>query len=109
MVTSPKRLEVFLTALDPTIGGEIQKTRPCVIVSPDEMNRHLKTVLVAPLTSSGKEYPFRVAVQFEGKKGHAALDQIRAVDRTRMLRRLGCLSGDEGLAVLNALVIMFEP
>src|ERR1017187_10882046 len=96
VVSEPRLDEVWLVSLDPTRGSEMRKTRPCVVISPDEMNRHLRTVLVAPLTTSGREYPFRVAIHFEGKNGHAALDQIRAVDRTRMVRCLGCLSRTEG-------------
>lgn len=108
-MSGPKLLDVYLTALDPTPGSEIQKTRPCVVVSPDEMNRHLRTVLVAPLTSSGRDYPWRVPVFFEARQGHAALDQLRAVDRSRLVKRLGALSEREGRAMLDSLTEMFRP
>ena len=108
-MSGPRLLEVYLAALDPTMGSEIQKTRPCVVVSPDEMNRHLRTVLVAPLTSSGRDYPWRVPVLFEARQGHAALDQLRAVERTRLVKRLGTLSESEGRAMLDSLTEMFRP
>lgn len=101
-----RRFDVFLIALDPTVGREIRKTRPCLVVSPDEMNRHLGTVLVAPMTTRGQAYPTRVPCRFRGKEGAVALDQIRAVDRSRLLRRLGRLGAaaqDEVLAVLGEL------
>lgn len=107
VVKFPNRFEVFLISLDPTVGSEIQKTRPCVIVSPDEMNQYLRTVIVAPLTTGGKDYPTRIPVEFEGRSGRAALDQIRAVDRDRLLKKLGNLSRDEGLRVLETLSAMF--
>src|SRR5437870_3162726 len=85
------RFEVYLVNLDPTVGSEIQKTRPCVIVSPDEMNHHTRTVIVAPLTTKGQDYPTRVTCRFKGKDGKVVLDQIRTVDRVRLLRKLGRL------------------
>ena len=87
-----RRFDVFLIGFDPTVGREIRKTRPCLVVSPDEMNRHLGTVLVAPMTTGGQAYPTRVACRFRGKSGFIALDQIRAVDRARLVRRLGVAS-----------------
>lgn len=102
-----KRFEVFLINLDPTVGSEIQKTRPCVIISPDEMNRHIATVIVAPMTTKGQTYPTRVACQFQGKDGQIVLDQIRTVDKTRLTRRLGQISSSEQKAVLDTLAEMF--
>ena len=86
------RGDVFLVNLNPTRGGEIRKTRPCVVVSPDELNTHLRTFIVAPLTTGGHSYPFRVACTFQGKSGHVVLDQIRTVDQERLVKRLGRLS-----------------
>lgn len=81
-----KRYDVFLVNLDPTVGSEIQKTRPWVVISPDEMNRHMATVIVAPMTTQGRSYPTGVACQFQGKDGQIVLDQIRTVDKTRLVR-----------------------
>src|SRR5436190_16257883 len=83
------RFEVYLVNLDPTIGSEIQKTRPCLVVSPDEMNHHIRTVIVAPMTTKGKVYPTWVKCRFKGKKGLVVLDQIRTVDQSRLIKRLG--------------------
>ena len=102
-----KRFEVYLVNLDPTVGAEIQKTRPCVVVSPDEMNRHIATVIIAPMITQGKVYPTRVGCRFEGKSGLIVLDQLRTVDRTRLVKRLGTLSADEQTAVLQVLADMF--
>ena len=88
----PRRGDVFLVSLDPTTGREIKKTRPCVIVSPDELNDHLSTFIVAPMTTGGYAYPFRIACRFEGKDGFVVLDQLRTVDRRRLVRRLGRLT-----------------
>lgn len=110
MKRSPtKRFDVFLVNLDPTVGSEIQKTRPCVVISPDEMNRHIATVIIAPLTSQGKAYPTRVACRFQGKAGLIVLDQLRTVDKTRLVKRLGQLSATERQAVLQTLAEMFAP
>lgn len=90
MVTdSPRRDEVWLVSLDPTQGSEIQKTRPGVVISPDEINRYLRTVIVAPMTTAERPYPTRVTLTFQGKRGQVALDQICAVDRQRLVRKLG--------------------
>ena len=86
------RGDVFLVALNPTRGREIRKTRPCVVVSPDDLNAHLKTFIVAPLTTGGHAYPFRLSCSFQGKSGHVVLDQIRTVDRERLVKHLGSLS-----------------
>ena len=103
----PKRGEVHLVGLDPTRGREIKKTRPCVVVSPDELNAHLQTAIVAPLTSAGKPYPFRVPCRFEHRSGHVVLDQIRTVDGERLLRRVGTLSARELESTLSVLREMF--
>lgn len=99
-----RRFEVYLVNLDPTIGSEIRKTRPCVIVSPDEMNRHVRTVIVAPMTTRGQAYPTRVACTFGGRKAQIVIDQIRTVDRLRLVKRLGMISPaaqNETLAMLS--------
>jgi mRNA interferase MazF len=101
------RFDVFLVALDPTMGSEIQKTRPCVLISPDEMNLHLATVLIAPMTTKGKRYPSRIPIHFQDKDGHVVLDQIRTVDKTRLVKKLGVIGVDEQRAVLRVLVEMF--
>jgi len=103
------RFEVYLVSLDPTVGSEIKKTRPCLVVSPDEMNRHIRTVIVAPLTTKGRQYPTRVACRFKGKAGHVVLDQIRTVDRERLVRKLGRLDSDTGARVLAVIGEMFAP
>lgn len=102
-----KRFEVYLVNLDPTVGAEIQKTRPCVVVSPDEMNRHIATIIIAPMTTQGKSYPTRVLCHFDGKSGLIVLDQLRTVDRTRLVKRLGKLSDEEQVAVLQVLAELF--
>src|SRR5207237_7180583 len=86
-----RRFDVYLVTLDPTLGSEVRKTRPCVVISPDEMNRHLRTVIVAPMTTQGRAYPSRVAVTFDGTAGQVVLDQIRTVDKARLARRLGVI------------------
>ncbi len=103
------RGDVFLVDLTPTPGGEIRKTRPCVVVSPDELNAHLGTFIVAPLTTGGHAYPFRVPRRFQGKVGHVVLDQIRTVDHERLLRRLGRLAPATLARVLGVLQEMFSP
>ncbi len=105
----PKRGEVHLVGLEPTRGRESKKTRPCVVVSPDELNAQLQTVMVAPLTSTGRVYPFRISCRFQGTSGFVVLDQIRTVDRERLLHRLGSLSAPEFAGVLRVLREMFEP
>jgi mRNA interferase MazF len=101
------RGEVFLVTLNPTRGGEIRKTRPCLVVSPDELNAHLRTFIVAPLTTGSHEYPFRVSCRFGGKSGHVVLDQVRTVDRERLVRRLGSVSPTVLAQALNVLREMF--
>jgi len=104
-----KRFDVYLVNLDPTIGSEIQKTRPCLVISPDEMNRFIKTVIVAPMTTKGRAYPTRVACRFQGKQGLIVLDQIRTLDRTRLLKRLGKIERRVQMDVLSVLAEMFSP
>ena len=103
-----RRGEVYLVSLDPTKGREIKKTRPCVIVSPDELNDHLSTFIVAPMTTGGHPYPFRIPCRFQGKDGFIVLDQLRTVDRHRMVRRLGKVHSTTLQKVLRVLVEMFE-
>jgi mRNA interferase MazF len=104
-----RRGQVLLVHLDPTRGGEIQKTRPCVVVSPDELNAHLRTLIVAPLTTGGHPYPFRVPCRFRGRRGFVVLDQIRTVDQERLGRSLGRLSPATMARVLAILQEMFAP
>jgi len=107
LVTPPARFEVWLVNLDPTVGAEIKKTRPAVVVSPDEMNRHLRTAIVAPMTSTVRGWPSRVAVRFQGIAGEVALDQLRAVDRGRLVRKIGAIGEAEAEAVASVLATMF--
>ena len=102
-----KRFDVFLVNLDPTVGSEIQKTRPCVIISPDEMNRYIATVIIAPMTTKGKQYPTRVVCQFQGKNGQIVLDQIRTVDKNRLVKKIGRINLDEQKMLLDILAEMF--
>lgn len=101
------RGEIWLTALDPTVGSEIQKSRPCVVISPPEMHDHLRTVIVAPMSTGNKPAPFRVAVGFEGKQGLILLDQIRTLDQTRLIKRLGVIEGEVLSATLHVLQAVF--
>jgi mRNA interferase MazF len=103
------RFEVYQVDLEPTRGSEIRKSRPCLIISPDEMNRHLRTVIVAPMTTQGRAYPSRVAVNFRGTQGQVVLDQIRTVGKMRLVRRLGTLDQVSARRVLDVLAEMFAP
>ncbi|HEV7921596.1 MAG TPA: type II toxin-antitoxin system PemK/MazF family toxin [Thermoanaerobaculia bacterium] len=103
------RFAVFLINLDPTVGSEIQKVRPCVVVSPDEMNRHIRTVIVAPMTTKGQPYPTRVPCRFGGKEGQIAVDQLRAVDRARLVRRVGKIGSATQSHLLATLAELFAP
>ena len=103
-----KRFEVYLISLDPTKGSEISKTRPCVVVSPDEMNRHIRTVIIAPMTTKTRAYPSRVDCSFQGKHGQVVLDQIRTVDKSRLVERIGKLSAATCDKVSDVLVEMFQ-
>lgn len=104
-----KRGDIWLVNLDPTLGSEIQKTRPCVVVSPPELHDHLRTVMVAPMTSKGFPAPFRVPVTHAGTKGLIVLDQLRAVDKLRLTQRLGALPAKTLASVLAALQELFAP
>jgi len=105
---APLQDEIWLVSLDPTHGSEMRKTRPGLVISPDEMNRHLRTVLIAPMTTVERGYPTRVSLTFHGKRGQVALDQIRAVDRQRLVRRIGKVSAATAQAVSTVLVEMFS-
>jgi len=102
-----QRFDVFLVTLDPTVGSEIQKTRPCLVVSPDEMNAAIATVIVAPMTTKGAAYPTRVVCRFEGKQGQIVLDQLRTVDKRRLVKQLGRVSPATQRQVLRMLAEMF--
>lgn len=101
------RFDVFLVNLDPTVGHEIKKMRPCLVISPDEMNHHIRTVIVAPMTTKGRSYPTRVSCKFKGKSGQVVLDQLRTVDSVRLARKLGTISQKTGSEVLAVLQEMF--
>ena len=102
-----RRGDVHLVRLDPTLGSEIHKTRPCVVVSPDELNQHLRTVVVAPMTTGGHGYPWRVRCRFQRRSGFVALDQIRTVDQERLVKRLGDIASGSLAEVLQGLEEMF--
>jgi mRNA interferase MazF len=103
------RFDVYLVNLDPTIGREIKKTRPCLIISPDEMNLHIRTVIIAPMTTKGRPYPTRVACRFKGKSGQVVLDQVRTIDKERLAKRLGRIDRRAAEAVLQVLAETFAP
>jgi mRNA interferase MazF len=107
MAVVVNRFDVFLINLDPTVGSEIQKTRPCLIISPDEMNRHIRTVIVAPLTTTGKDYPTRVPCEFQRKKGQIVLDQIRTIDKSRLIKKIGTVDPQVQAEVISTLQSMF--
>jgi len=102
-----KRFDVFLVNLDPTIGHEIKKSRPCLVISPDEMNKYISTVIVAPMTTKGRNYPTRVSCLFQGKEGHIVLDQIRTVDKSRLAKRLGKIDVETQSMVFSVLAELF--
>lgn len=104
-----KRFEVYLVNLDPTVGVEIKKTRPCLVISPDEMNRHINTAIIAPMTSRSRAYPSRVNCKFQGKQGQVVLDQIRTADKTRLVKKLGRIDTQTQSEVLAILNEMFSP
>lgn len=104
-----QRFEIYLISLDPAKGSEIKKTRPCLIISPNEMNKHIRTVIVAPLTSTIKKYPTRITTTFQGKRGQVVLDQVRTVDKRRLIKKLGTISSTSEEKVLNVLQEMFAP
>lgn len=104
-----KRFDVYLINLDPTIGSEIKKMRPCLVISPDDLNRYANTVIVAPMTTKGTTYPTRIACKFQGKQGQVVLDQLRTVDKTRLVRKLGKIDKQTQVEVLRVLSEMFAP
>jgi mRNA interferase MazF len=101
------RFDIFYVNLDPTIGSEIKKTRPCLIISPKEMNKHISTVIIAPITSKLRDYPTRVACKVEGKQGQIVLDQIRTVDKLRLIKKIDMLNRATQIKVLGILREMF--
>jgi len=109
MALTPRRGDVLLVELGPTRGSEIRKTRPCVVVSPDELNRHLRTLIVAPMTTGGQAYPWRVACRFQQRDGFITLDQLRTIDRERVTRKLGRLAAPALGATLALLQELFAP
>ncbi|MDF0651151.1 MAG: type II toxin-antitoxin system PemK/MazF family toxin [Nitrospira sp.] len=106
--TGPTRGDVYLIELDPTRGSEIRKTRPCLVISPDELNQHLRTVIVAPMTTGGQAYPWRVRCRFHDQSGFVTIDQLRAVDSERLIRRVGQIAPSTLSAVLAILQEMFS-
>lgn len=106
--TGPTRGDVFLIELDPTRGSEIRKTQPCLVISPDELNQHLRTVIVAPMTTGGQAYPWRVRCRFHDQSGFVTIDQLRAVDSERLIRRVGRIAPSTLSAVLAVLQEMFS-
>jgi len=107
LVSFPRRDEVWLVSLDPTEGSEIRKTRPALVISPNEMNEYLRTAIIAPLTTTERPYPTRVSITFQNQRGQVALDQIRAIDRLRLVRKLGAAPAKAAQAVSLVLVEMF--
>jgi len=103
----PARGEIYLVGLDPTLGSEIRKARPCLIVSPDELNEHLRTRIVAPMTTDGREYPWRISCRFRRRSGFVAVDQLRTVDDHRLRKRLGLMAPATVARVLDTLQEMF--
>lgn len=104
-----RRSEVYLVNLDPTLGSEIKKSRPCLIISPDEMNRFIATVIVAPMTTKGRNYPTRISCEFQGKQGQIVLDQIRTIDKCRLIKKLGKVNNTTETKVLATLSELFAP
>jgi mRNA interferase MazF len=102
------RFEIYIVSLDPTRGSEIRKTRPCVVVSPDEINHNIKTVIIAPMTTSGKSYPTRVPIEFQGKKGMIVLDQIRTIDKSRLVKKAVKVKKNTAKKIAAVLQEMFE-
>ncbi|HJD59542.1 MAG TPA: type II toxin-antitoxin system PemK/MazF family toxin [Rickettsia endosymbiont of Omalisus fontisbellaquei] len=102
------RFDILLISLDPTKGTEINKTRPCVVISPNEMNKYINTLIVAPMTSKIKNYPTRVPVTFDDKKGNIVLDQIRTIDKSRIIKKLGILDNETINLVFKTLEKIFS-
>ena len=103
-----RRFEVYLVALDPALGSEIRKTRPCVVVSPDEANDALSTIIAAPLTSTIRNYPTRMGLRFRGRNGEIAIDQLRALDKRRLVKKLGVISPEAQQKLLSLLLEFFS-
>ena len=101
------RFDVYLVNLDPTVGSEIKKTRPCLIISPNEMNHHIRTVIIAPMTTAGRDYPTRVSCTFKRKMGQIVLDQIRTIDKSRLLKKLGVINLDTQSKIISVLQRLF--
>ena len=101
------RFDVYLINVDPTVGSEIQKTRPCLIISPEEMNRNIRTVIIAPMTTAGRDYPTRIPCTFKKKKGQIVLDQIRTIDKVRLIKKLGTIDSKIQFEVVNVLQRLF--
>jgi mRNA interferase MazF len=108
MAMEVKRFEVYLVNLDPTVGHEIKKSRPCLVISPDEMNQYISTVIVAPMTTKGRNYPTRVPCTFQGKEGQVVIDQIRTVDKIRLIKRLGKIDSHTQSVVFSVLSELFS-
>jgi mRNA interferase MazF len=108
MAVVANRFDVYLTNLNQTVGSEIQKTRPCLVISPDEMNRHIRTVIIALMTTADKDYPTRVSCTFKNKKGQIVLDQIRTIDKTRLVKKLGTIDPETQLKVITTLQRLFS-
>lgn len=102
-----QQYEVFIVNLDPTVGSEIKKTRPCVIISPDEMNRHLDTVVVSPVTSHSRKYPSRVLINLDGNENWVVIDQIRTIDKSRLIKRIGSLTPKEIISIKRVIKEVF--
>jgi mRNA interferase MazF len=107
-VVKPRRFEVYLVSLDPAVGSEMQKTRPCLVVSPDESNARIRTVVIVPLTSQPKRFPGRINIRFQNQDGEVAIDQLRAVDKSRLRRRVATLGAEDARRVADALVEFFD-
>jgi mRNA interferase MazF len=108
MAMEVKRFDVYLVNLDPTVGHEIRKSRPCLVISPDEMNQHISTVIVAPMTTKGRNYPTRVPCMFQGKEGQVVMDQIRTIDKLRLVKRLGKIDSQTQTDVFSVLSELFS-
>jgi mRNA interferase MazF len=108
MAMEVKRFDVYLVNLDPTIGHEIKKSRPCLVISPDEMNRYISTVIVAPMTTKGRNYPTRVPCTFQGKEGQVVIDQLRTIDKIRLAKRLGKIDPETQAHVFSVLSELFS-
>ena len=107
MAVVVKRFDIFLVSLDPTVGSEIQKTRPCLVISPDEMNRNIRTVIISPMTSAKKDYPTRVPFTFKKKQGQIVLDQIRTIDKARLVKKLGTIDSNAQSEIIFVLQRLF--